>query len=139
MLAMIYLLLGVIPALAAGPLAGLVYISLLKRKDLRYQILFWASLVALNLLLMYWVATSSGKWTSISSVSAFFSTPVASIITVFVMRRAWRKLEPQGTTDAALNRGFMIGCVLIPALQTGIFLALIFFGPHFCKMGWLVC
>jgi hypothetical protein len=139
MLAIVFLLLGFIPPLVAGPLAGLVFINLLKRGKGWYQIPFWADLVGVNLLIMYWVVSSSGKWLPISSLSAWFFTPVASVATLLVMRRAWRRLVSRLEVGAADNRWFTIGFMLIPALQLTAFLALTLFGPLLCKAGLVAC
>ena len=139
MSALVTLLLGCIPSLAAGPLAGLVFIDILKRKKPWYQLPFWASLIILNLLIMYWVISSSGTWLSISSFSAFFATPVAAILTIPVMRTAWRRLEASGVADPLHKSWFTTGLVLIPVLQMGTFAALLFLAPLMCKAGMLVC
>jgi hypothetical protein len=139
MLAIVYLLVGFIPPLVAGPMAGIVFINILKRRKGWYQIPFWALLVVLNLLIMYWVVSSSGEWFSVSSFSAFFGTPVASIVTVLVMRNAWRRLEAGGGLEAADKRWFTAGLVLIPAVQVGMFVALLIYGPLLCKVGLVVC
>ncbi|MGA2490581.1 MAG: hypothetical protein ABSF99_10440 [Anaerolineales bacterium] len=139
MLAIVYLLLGCLPPLIAGPLAGIAYISILKREKMGYLIPFWALLVLLNLLVMFWVASSSGKWFPIASLSAFFVTPVASIITIFVMRNAWHRLEATKGVDVARKGWFSFGLVLIPALQLGMFAALIIYGPLLCKVGLVIC
>jgi hypothetical protein len=138
-LAIVFLILGFIPPLIAGPLAGLTFINILKRRKGWYQVPFWVLLVVVNLLVMYWVASSSGEWVSISSFSAYVFTPVASFITVLVMRSAWRRLEAPGGVDAAGKRWFTVSCVLIPALQVVMFVALFLFGPQLCKVGLVVC
>ena len=139
MSALVYLLLGCIPALAAGPLAGIVFIDILKRRKPWYQVPFWALLVLLNLLVMYWVISSSGVWLSISSVSAFFATPVAAILTIPVMRKAWHRHEANGLIAAVHKSRLRFGLVLIPALQIGMFVALLVFAPLMCRAGLLVC
>ena len=139
MLAIVYLLLGFLPPLIAGPLAGLTFITLLRRGKGWYEIPFWVALVAVNLLVMYWVISSSNMWFSISSLSAFFFTPAASILTVLVMRRAWRRLEASAGVAGASKRWFVAGLVLIPVLQTGMFVALLIFGPLMCKVGLVGC
>jgi hypothetical protein len=139
MAAMIYLLLGFIPPLAAGPLAGIAFIEILKRRKPWYQILFWALLLVLNLLVMFWVATSQGTWLPIASLSAFFATPIASILTVFVMRHAWHRLEATHGVDVTRKRWFSLGCFLIPALQIGMFAAFIIYAPWLCKVGLMIC
>jgi hypothetical protein len=139
MAAIVYLVLGCIPPLVAGPLAGMAYIEILKRRKGWYQIPFWVFLFILNLLVMYWVASSSEAWASISSSSAFLVTPVAAIATVFVMRSAWRRLAAAGGLDAADKRRFNLGRVLIPVLQIEIFLALLIYGPPLCKAGLVIC
>jgi hypothetical protein len=138
-LAIVFLFLGFIPPLITGPLAGLTLIYTLKRGKGWYQIPFWALLVVVNLLVMYWVASTSGKWVSISSVSAYVFTPVASFVTVLVMRSAWRRIQVPVGVDAAGKRWFTVGCVLIPALQIVMFVALFLFGPQLCKVGLVVC
>ncbi len=139
MSALVYLLLGCIAPLAAGPLAGIVFMDILKRRKPWYQIPFWALLVLLNLLVMYWVISSSGVWLSISSFSAFFATPVAAILTVPVMRIAWRRLETNGLIAPVHKDWLPFGLVLIPVLQIGTFVALLIFAPLMCKAGLLVC
>ena len=139
MLAIIYLLVGCIPPLAAGPMAGIVFINILKRRKRWYQIPFWVFLVVLNLLVMYWVASSSGMWFPIASFSAFFITPGASIVTVLVMRKAWRRLEAAGGIETIDKRWYTAGLVLIPALQVGMFVALLIYGPLLCKAGLVAC
>jgi len=136
MVAMIYLLLGFVPPLVAGPLAGIAFIEILKRRKLWYQIPFWALLVLLNLMVMYWVASSSGGWLPVSSLSTFFVTPVASML---VMRNSWRRLEVTNGVDAARKRWFILGFVLIPALQIVMFVALLIYGPLLCKVGLVIC
>jgi hypothetical protein len=139
MLAMLYLLLGCLPPLVAGPLAGIAFIEILKRRKEGYQIPFWVLLLVLNLLIMYWVASSAGAWFPIASLSAFFATPVASIATVFVMRNFWRRLEATDGVDVARKRWFTLGLVLIPVLQIGIFAALIIYAPWLCNAGLVIC
>jgi hypothetical protein len=125
--------------LTAGPLAGIVFIDILKRRKTWYQVPFWALLVLLDLLVMYWVISSSGVWLSISSFSAFFATPVAAILTVPVMRIAWRGLGAKGLLETVHKGRFTTGLVLIPILQIGMFVALLVFAPSMCKAGLLVC
>jgi hypothetical protein len=139
MAAMFYLLLGFIPPLVAGPLAGVAYIEILKRREPGYQIPFWALLFGLNLLVMVWVAGSSGTWLPISSLTAFIGTPVASILTVFVMRHFWRRLEATHGVDGGRTRWYNLGRVLIPALQLGVFAAFIICAPWLCKVGLVMC
>ena len=139
MSAIVFLVLGVIPPLIAGPLAGLTFIRLLKHGKGWYQVPFWVGLILVNLLVMFWAVSSSGNWLSISSSSACVFTPVASIATVLVMRIAWRRLEASGGIEAARKRWFPIGLVLIPVLQMGMFLALLLFAPWLCKAGLVAC
>jgi hypothetical protein len=139
MLAIIYLILGLIPPLAAGPLAGLAYVAILKRGKGWYQLPFWALLVAANFLIMFWAISSSGRWLPISSLSAFFLTPVAPIFTVFVMRKAWRRLEVTSGTNTKRERRFITGLVLIPAVQIGMFAILIADAAWLCKIGLILC
>jgi hypothetical protein len=139
MVAIVYLILGIIPPLVAGPLAGLIFINILKRGKGWYQIPFWVLLVAVNLLVMLWVVSSSGTWFPIASMSACFFTPVACILTALVMRKAWRRLEAAGEAIPAHRRWFTIAYVLIPALQIMIFAALIILAPWLCKVGLVAC
>ncbi len=139
MLSLLYLILGVIPPLVAGPMAGLFFINILKRRQGWYQVPFWVILVMVNLLIMFWVVTSSGPWFSISSMSACIFTPVASIATVLVMSAAWRRLDTTSAGDMPHKRWFTFGLVLIPALQILAFVGLLFFAPLLCKVGLVVC
>ena len=75
MLGIVYLLLGCIPPLAAGPLAGLAFINILKGGKGWYRVPFWMVLVLVNGLVMFWVASSTDAWLSISSFSACFFYP----------------------------------------------------------------
>jgi hypothetical protein len=139
MLAIVYLLLGFVPPLIAGPLAGLAFVGILKRGKGWYLIPFWVLLVILNMLVVYWIASPSDEWFPISSFSACFFTPVASIVSLLLIRQAWRRLGAAGEMEAARKRWFTIGFVLIPALQTGMLVALLLFAPQLCKVGLLVC
>lgn len=139
MSAMVYLLLGCLPPLVAGPLAGIAFIEILKRRKMWYQVLFWALLVLLNLLIMYWVITSPGTWLPIASLSAFFVTPVASILTVFIMCNAWRRLNNTAGVSVPRKRWFVLGIILIPLLQIGMFAALLIYAPWFCRVGLVIC
>jgi hypothetical protein len=139
MSALVYLLLGGLPPLVAGPLAGMVFIEILKRRKLWYQVPFWALLLLLNPLIMFWVASSTGGWLSIASLPAFFITPVASILSVFVMRNAWHRLEADHGVDVSYKPWFSLGLVLIPALQIGFFAALLIYAPWSCKSGLATC
>jgi hypothetical protein len=134
MVGIAYVLLGCIPSLA-----GLAFINILKRGRGWYQVPFWILLVVLNLLVMFWVASSTDALLSISSFSACFFTPVAAIASVLVMRVAWRRLEACGKIDASRKRWFLIGLVLIPALHIMAFVALLLFAPLLCKTGQVVC
>ena len=139
MVGILYLLLGCIPPLAAGPLAGLAFINILKRGKGWYQVPFWILLALVNLLVMFWIASSTDAWLSISSFSACFFTPVAAIASVLVMRIAWRRLEAAGKIAATRKGWFSTGLVLIPALQVASFVALLLFAPMLCKTGLVVC
>ncbi|MGB8214075.1 MAG: hypothetical protein WCE68_11000 [Anaerolineales bacterium] len=139
MTAIVYLLLGIIPPLIAGPVAGLAYMKILKRGKGWYLIPFWVLLVVVNLLVMFWVISSSGVWLPVASSSTCFFTPVAPILTVLVMRMAWRRLEASGGIAQAPKHWLPIGMVLIPVLQIGMFAALIIFAPEACKVGLAVC
>jgi hypothetical protein len=137
--AIIFLLLGFLPPLAAGPAAGIAYIEILKRRKLQYQVAFWALLVLMDLLIMFWVASSYGVWSPIASLSAFIATPVASILTVPVMHSARRRLESKAGIERSDKRRYTLGIVLIPALQIGMFALLLIFAPWLCKEGMLIC
>jgi hypothetical protein len=139
MSAIVFLLLGCLPPLVAGPLAGIAFIEILKRRRAWYQIPFWVLLVLLNLLIMYWVITSTGTWLPIASLSAFFVTPAASILTVFMMRNVWRRLNTTAGVFVPRKRWFTLGIVLIPLLQIGMFAALLIYGPWLCKVGLVIC
>ncbi len=139
MSAILSLLLGIIPPLAAGPAAGILFFEILKRRKLWYQIPFWILLVALNLLVMFWVAASSGTWSPIASLSAFIATPIASILAVIVMRNAWKKLESEIGIERLDKRWFTLGIVLIPVLQISSFALLLIYGPWLCKAGLIIC
>jgi hypothetical protein len=139
MLGIFYLLLGCIPPLAAGPLAGLAFIEILRRGKGWYQVPFWVILFLVNLLVMFWIVRSTDAWLSIASFSACFTTPVAAITTVLVMRMAWRRLETSGKISAIHKGRFILGLVLIPALQIAAFVALLLFGPLLCTVGLVAC
>jgi hypothetical protein len=139
MVGILYLLLGCIPPLAAGPLAGLAFISILKRGKGWYQIPFWLALILVNFLTMFWIATSTLPWLSISSFSACFFTPVAAIASVLVIRIGWRRLNTRAEIDPARHRWLPIGMVLIPELQIVSFVALLLFAPMLCKTGLMAC
>jgi membrane protein YdbS with pleckstrin-like domain len=139
MKAIVFLLLGFIPPLVAGPLAGMAYLEILKRRKGWYQVPFWVLLVSLDLLVMLWVATASNVWLSISSLATFAVTPGVCFVTVLVMRNAWRKLEAASGAIPASKGWFTAGRVIIPALQLGTFLVLLFIGPVLCKTGLVVC
>ena len=139
MSAIIFLLLGIIPPLVAGPVAGVVFLNILHRGKGWYQIPFWLALVGLNLLVMLWTVSSSGKWLSVSSFAAFFFTPAAAILTPLVMRRAWNKMEAAGTVNGKQKAGYTVGVLLIPVFQVGIFLAMLILAPWLCTVGVLVC
>jgi hypothetical protein len=139
MLGILYLLLGCIPPLAAGPLAGLAFIDILRRGKGWHQIPFWLALCLVNLLVMFWVASSTNAWLSIASFAACFTTPVAAIASALVMRMAWRRLEASGKINPAQKGRFTIGLVLIPVLQIAAFVALLLFGPMLCKVGLVAC
>jgi hypothetical protein len=139
MVGILYLLLGCIPPLAAGPLAGLAFINILKRGKGWYQVPFWLALVLVNFLIVFWIATSTQPWLSISSFSACFFTPLAAIASVLVIRIAWRRLDAHAEVDPARQRWLPIGLVLIPALQVVSFVALLLFAPMLCKTGLMVC
>jgi hypothetical protein len=135
----IHLILGCIPPLAAGPVAGLLYVTILKRGKGWQQILFWALLAALNFLIVVWVINASGRWLPVASLSTFLLTPLAPILSVIVMRRAWHRLGEAERADPVRQRRFVTGLVLIPALQIGFFLALLRYAPWLCKMGLVAC
>jgi hypothetical protein len=139
MVGILYLLLGCIPPLAAGPVAGLTFINLLKRRKGWYQLPFWLALVLVNLLIMFWIASSTNPSLSIASLSAFFFTPVAAVASVLVMRMAWRRLTTAGQIEPARKRWYPTGMLLIPVLQVAAFVALLLFGTMLCKTGLLVC
>jgi hypothetical protein len=139
MLGLIFLLLGLIPALVAGPLAGLIFINILRRSKYWMQIPFWGILIILDVLFMVWSITSRGTWLPISSVSAFFFTPATAVVTFFVMRYSWRRLDINLTQERMRKRRFTSGIIGIPALQIGMFAALIIFTPGLCKIGLVIC
>ncbi len=139
MSALVYLLLGCLPPLVAGPLAGIAFIEILKRKNAWYQIPFWALLALLNLLILYWVITSQGTWLPTASLSAFFVTPAASILTVLMMRNAWRRLNNTAGVSMPRKTWFTLGIALIPLLQVGMFAALLIYAPWLCKAGLVTC
>jgi len=139
MVGILYLLLGCVPPLAVGPLAGLAFINILKRGKVWYQLPFWILLVVLNFLIMFWVAGSTNAWLSIASFSACFFTPMAAIASVLVMRIAWCRLAAAKQIDAAYKRWYPIGMVLIPVLQIAAFVALLLFAPMACKVGLVAC
>jgi hypothetical protein len=91
------------------------------------------------MLVMVWIASARDAWGSVSSFTACFITPVAAILSVLVMRAAWRRLEATGKIDASCKNRFSIGLVLIPALQIAAFVALLLLGPLLCKIGLTVC
>lgn len=139
MLLIAYMLIGFIPPLIAGPLAGLVFVDILKRGEKWLQIPFWILLIAVNLAIVYWIASESDEWFPILSFSACLFTPAASIVTLLLMRHAWRRLETAGRVAPTLRGWYVVGIVLIPILQLGMLAALWLLGPSLCKLGWMVC
>ena len=75
MVGVAFLILGCIPPLAAGPLAGLAFIDILRRGKGWYLAPFWVALLLVNLLVMFWIASSTDAWLSISSFTACFFYP----------------------------------------------------------------
>ena len=136
---MLMLILGLLLPLAAGPAAGLAFIEILKRGKPRHQIPFWAALILLNLLIMLWIGGSSGTWLPIASLSAFLVTPLACLLTVFAMRKAWRRVENVDAVDTARKRWFTVGTIMIPLLQGGMFGFLLLFGQRLCEIGLFLC
>jgi hypothetical protein len=139
MLATFYLIIGALIPLAVGYLAARLYIKLLQRGTAWQHLAFWLALLLFNLLLMFWAVTSAGKWTPIASMSVFFLTPVAALVSILVMRREWGKLDASFTSDLWHRRLYFLGLVLIPALQLLPFLFLIFFGSWLCTWGLITC
>jgi hypothetical protein len=139
MAAIIYFILGCLAPLAAGPLAGLIFINILKRRNIWLQIPFWIGLLVYNLLIMLWVLTSGGKWLPISSLSAFIFTPIAAILTIPVMRFGKHRLEAVLGTGNIPKNWFRSGIAGIPVVQMLIFCGGILLAPWFCKIGLLIC
>ncbi len=133
MLALVYLILGIIPPLAAGPLAGVIFINILKRGKPWLQIPFWASLILINTLIMFWVITSAGRWLPISSVSAFVFTPIAAVATIPLMLRVKRWAIDSGGVESLPKGWLRTGMLGIPGLQLLSFAALILARPDCAK------
>jgi hypothetical protein len=139
MLATFYLIIGGLIPLAVGYLAARLYIRLLQRGIAWQHLAFWPSLLLFNIMLMFWVVASTGKWTPIASMSVFFLTPVAALVSILVLRREWGKLDASFKSGLWHRRLYLFGLVLIPAFQLLPFLFLIFFGSWLCTWGVIIC
>ena len=139
MAALLYFTLGIMAPLVGGPLAGMVFIYILKHRKLWLQIPFWLGLLVFNLLITIWVLTSRGVWLPVASVSAFIFTPVAAIVTVPVMRHVKRRVESTGEASVLPKRWFRSGIVGIPVVQAGLFTGAILFAPVLCQVGLVMC
>lgn len=139
MAAIIYFILGILAPLVAGPLAGLVFINILKRRKFWLQVPFWICLVIYNLLVMLWVLTSAGKWLPIASVSAFLFSPIAAIATIPAMRYGKQRAETAQNAGSLPKNWFISGIVGIPVVQMLIFAGGILYAPWLCKVGLVIC
>lgn len=139
MLAIVYLVIGLIPPLVAGPMAGIIFINMLKRGKYWLLIPFWLALIIVNLLGMFWVVSSPGIWLPITSVTTFLFTPISVVITILLMRKSWRRRVDDTKISPIRTRWFISGMLGIPALQTLMFVALFIYAPWICKVGLVIC
>jgi hypothetical protein len=133
------LLLGFIPPLVTGPLAGLVFARLLQRGKGWHHVLFWALLVVLNLLAIFWLASTSNEWFSVSSLATCLFTPAAGVLTLLVMRIAWLRMIAAGQLDTSRRGHFVAGALLISGLQVGMLIVFAILAPMLCGMGLYTC
>jgi hypothetical protein len=138
LLAIVYLLLGFVPPLITGPLAGLAFVSIVRRGKAWHQIPFWVFVTAANLLIAYWIATAD-EWLPGPTFSTCLFSPFASTLALILVLRARRGLRKATPMDGPRERWLLAGSLLIPILQLAPLIVLWGIGPALCQLGLVAC
>jgi hypothetical protein len=133
------IILGIILPLIPGPFAGFLYITILKRKDYKWLVLFWILLLVAYILIGYRLASISNDFFSLSGMLICLLTPVSAILSIIVMRIAWKNINTNNKTDNLGRRLYLLGIIIIPILQIFFLLLLSILGPVLCQSGVTTC
>lgn len=133
------IILGIILPLIPGPFAGFIYIIILKRKDYKWMFPFWILLIAAYILIGYRFVSISSEFFSLSGMLSCLLTPVAAILSIIVIRIAWKKINTNNQIDKLSRRLYLLGLIIIPTLQLFFLFLLSILGPQLCQSGITKC
>lgn len=112
------LLPGLLLPLVPGPLAGVLFVSLLRRRASRAAfVAFWAGVALANLAVLAWIAIAGRDLSNFGGSTACLFTPAAALLTVLFMQIAWRRSGFTAGTTSVPRRAFLLALLLLPALQ----------------------
>ncbi|MEJ2150280.1 MAG: hypothetical protein P8Z40_12470 [Chloroflexota bacterium] len=119
----------------SGPVATLAFIIILRLRKQWAMVLFWLSLVALNVAGFFYLALTLGDFFAGPGFFACMITPIFAIVTVLVSRLLVRRLHQAIGGDDKRQRWLTVGTLLIAFLQIATVFALALLAPWLCEIG----
>ena len=103
----------------SGPVAALVLVMVLKRRERWPGLLFFPLLVVAHIAGYLSMVHTLGDYRAVSGVLACVTTPILAVGTALGLRLAARRFYQAVGNDPSRRRWFVIGTFLIPLLQVG--------------------
>jgi hypothetical protein len=113
----------------SGPVAALVLVMALKRKEQWLRVLFWPVLIAVHIAGFFLMLHTLGDFVFGPGFLACLITPIFAVGTALGLRLSSRRFYQAVGDDPSRRRWFVTGTFLIPLLQLGTVVILILLAP----------
>jgi len=135
-----FFLIGMLLLLLTGPVAGLVYVRLVRvRRGVMAFLAFWAALLLLTFGEGLWLTGGADSFFAIYQLAACTFLPACAVLTLLVFRLAWGRARLRGELLPGDGRRYWAGALLIAGLQLAFLAAWLLFGPELCRLGLYAC
>jgi hypothetical protein len=113
----------------SGPVAALVLVVALKRKEQWLRVLFWPVLIAVHIAGFFLMVHTLGDFVFGPGFLACLITPIFAVGTALGLRLSSRRFYQAVGDDLIRRRWFVTATFLIPLLQLGTVVMLILLAP----------
>jgi hypothetical protein len=113
----------------SGPVAALILVMALRRKERWLGLLFFPMLIVAHAAGYLLMVNTLGDFRAMTGMLACLTTPIFAVGTALGLRLSSRRFYQAVGDDPCRRRWFVVGTILIPFLQLGTVLTLALLAP----------
>lgn len=127
-----------VPPTLSGPVAAILFLTIIHRGEGRSLRLFWVALPLINLAVLIWISLTLDEFIG-AGTGACILTPFTSVLSGLILLFSRRRALLACGDDLGRQRSYRLGMFLIPVLPLLSMVVMMVFAPAMCEWGLREC